>query len=239
MFFMIHLYRKYKDGEARIMTNLYLPFYFEWINIIRVLPDEEYGRLTRAVFDYAMGRRRKRPTFSPDAEMAYKFITAAISRSELKRHASAKENDTKKAKKKENKTFRRVERTAEEKKMESAADMPRDSESSEPQSKDIAVKEERKKAPSADEVRGFFKNRNFKSNPDEFFNFYESKGWMVGQNPMQNWHSSAENWELRAEKEKKFQNETDEPKRHGDFDVHEAFRLAIERSYGTPDEDEE
>ena len=221
------------------MTNLYLPFYFEWINIIRVLPDEEYGKLIRAVFDYAMGRKCKKTAFSPNAEMAYKFITAAISRSELKRHASAKENDTRKTKKKENKTFKRVERSTEEKLYKTVTDMPCDSEKSKSENKIEAVKEERKKAPTMDEVRGFFKNRNFKSNPDEFFNFYESNGWMVGKNPMQNWHSSAENWELRTEKEKTSKKEKDEPTRHGNFDVDEAFKLAIERSYGTPDEDED
>ena len=32
---------------------------------------------------------------------------------------------------------------------------------------------------------------------EKFFNFYESKNWMVGKNKMKNWHSSASGWILR------------------------------------------
>ena len=30
----------------------------------------------------------------------------------------------------------------------------------------------------------------------KFWNFYESKGWKVGRNPMKDWHKSAANWNL-------------------------------------------
>ena len=92
--------------------------------------------------------------------------------------------------------------------------------------------------PTKDEVRNFFKKMNFKSNPDEFFNFYESNGWKVGQNPMKNWHSSAENFEIKHSREKP-DTEPREQTRYGDFDVHEAFKLALERSYGDMDDDDE
>ena len=219
------------------MTNLYLPFYFEWINFIHSLPDEEYGKLIRAVFDYAVGRKRKKTTFSPTAEMAYKFITAAISRSEQKRHMPEKETAPRK-RKKETKTFKRVERSTNEPQKVSYADVPAAPEKSEPKNESQHPKEELKKAPTRDEVHSFFKKRGFRSNPDEFFNFYESNGWRVGQNPMQNWYSSAENWELRTQKEETAAKPTDEPRRYGDFDIHEAFKLALERSYGSMDDDE-
>ena len=31
-----------------------------------------------------------------------------------------------------------------------------------------------------------------------FFNYYESNGWRVGRNPMQNWQAAADNWQLNA-----------------------------------------
>ena len=32
-----------------------------------------------------------------------------------------------------------------------------------------------------------------------FFNYYESNGWRVGRNPMQNWQAAADNWQLNAQ----------------------------------------
>ena len=103
---------------------------------------------------------------------------------------------------------------------------------------DTATDEEKKSAPTIEQVRQFFKARNFSSDADEFFNFYSSNGWMVGQNPMQNWHSAASNWELRTKRERP-EAKSEEKPRYGNYDVDEAFRRALERSYGTPDEDDE
>jgi len=33
----------------------------------------------------------------------------------------------------------------------------------------------------------------------KFFNYYESKGWMVGKNRMQIWRSAMANWKLKWE----------------------------------------
>ncbi|WKN44890.1 helix-turn-helix domain-containing protein [Tunicatimonas pelagia] len=32
-----------------------------------------------------------------------------------------------------------------------------------------------------------------------FFNYYESNGWKVGRNPMQNWQAAMDNWQLNAQ----------------------------------------
>lgn len=32
---------------------------------------------------------------------------------------------------------------------------------------------------------------------EEFFNFYESKGWMVGKNPMKKWRAAVSGWNSR------------------------------------------
>lgn len=33
----------------------------------------------------------------------------------------------------------------------------------------------------------------------KFFNYYESKGWMVGKSPMKIWRSALANWKLKWE----------------------------------------
>ena len=105
--------------------------------------------------------------------------------------------------------------------------------------------------PALSDVRELFTRRGFKSNPEEFYNFYESKGWLVGQSPMRNWEASAANWEIKVVRERMNGKSTAtqqvnkapdiEKPRAGSFDVHDAFKKALERSYGGyyDDEDEE
>ena len=38
--------------------------------------------------------------------------------------------------------------------------------------------------------------------PETFYNFYESKGWMVGKNKMKNWKAAVRTWENKNKKEK-------------------------------------
>jgi hypothetical protein len=53
------------------------------------------------------------------------------------------------------------------------------------------------KKPDLEECITYFeekKYKNAKHEAEKFWNFYESKGWMVGKNKMKNWHSAAANW---------------------------------------------
>lgn len=36
---------------------------------------------------------------------------------------------------------------------------------------------------------------------DQFWNFYESKGWKVGKNPMVSWKASIRTWEINKKKD--------------------------------------
>lgn len=49
--------------------------------------------------------------------------------------------------------------------------------------------------PTVEEVRVYCAQRNNKVNPEAFVDFYESKGWMVGKNPMRDWRSAVHTWE--------------------------------------------
>ncbi len=255
------------------MDKVFLPFYYEWAECIDGLSDEDYGRLVRSILAYAEGKEET-PTLSPSALMAYKFITAAINRSEQNRKNGQKggQKRVENIKKTENaeaqaevRTTCEDEPTAEQNptlnvervqekptaeqnptlNVERAQEKPSVPEREEVKSspaKESSIPSQTPQVPleppSLDEVRDYFKNRKFKSNPDEFFNFYESNGWRVGQNPMKNWRASATNWELKSER--------DAPRgysrgngavheRQGDFDVSEAFETALKRSYADTD----
>ena len=56
----------------------------------------------------------------------------------------------------------------------------------------INKKERRKvfKKPSVEDIKKEFPTFN----PESFFNYYESNGWMVGKNKMVNWNAAVKNW---------------------------------------------
>tara|TARA_R100001594_G_C4011715_1_gene257126 strand:+ start:39 stop:704 length:666 start_codon:yes stop_codon:yes gene_type:complete len=65
----------------------------------------------------------------------------------------------------------------------------------------VKVKTTTFKKPTLDECRDYFVERKYNNaryEAEKFFDFYESKGWKVGKNPMKNWHSASSNWNRRV-----------------------------------------
>jgi hypothetical protein len=54
--------------------------------------------------------------------------------------------------------------------------------------------------PTVEEIQDYCKERNNKVNPQKFYDFYESKGWMVGKNKMKDWKASVRTWEKEDDK---------------------------------------
>ena len=54
------------------------------------------------------------------------------------------------------------------------------------------------KKPSIEEIREYCLNRNNKVDAEQFYDFYESNGWMVGKNRMKDWKAAVRTWEKRA-----------------------------------------
>ena len=240
--------------------DVYMPFYFEWGEKLSELSDAEYGRLVRATLAFSMGIPCE-VKLSKRAMMAYGFMTSVIYRhrekcrgggcGEKKEAASAENPPKPRTSEKKRKVFKRIER-------ENATNLEEKKENQEkiPTKEDITANNREIDStnldfspPSVNEVKNFFEKREFKSNPEEFFNFYTSNGWMVGSNPMKNWHSSAENWEIKAKrtsyrgdfavKAEDNPHQSPDPPRYGDFDVHEAFTLAVKRSYEKTEDEED
>jgi hypothetical protein len=202
------------------------------------LSDAEYGRLVKAILAFAMGKECA-PRLSRAGNMAYRMITASIARAEGRRFGTQPQKMENKCEK-EQKAFKRIESqipTQSEICCEKEDIPPTECAKSEDTEANCSTNQ-KTPLPTKDEVRNFFKSRGFKSDPDEFFNFYESNGWKVGQNAMANWHASAENWEIRLNRERSPTKAAEEPQRYGDFDVNEAFRLALERSARWDDDDD-
>ncbi len=49
--------------------------------------------------------------------------------------------------------------------------------------------------PTLEEITSYCQERNNSVNPNKFYDFYESKGWMVGKNKMKDWKAAVRTWE--------------------------------------------
>lgn len=66
-------------------------------------------------------------------------------------------------------------------------------------------KEKRKRTfvkPTVEEVRAYCRERRNNVNAENFINFYESKGWKVGNTPMKDWKACVRTWEQRDKSNK-------------------------------------
>lgn len=66
----------------------------------------------------------------------------------------------------------------------------------------INTKEKFKK-PTLEEITQYCNDRNNGIDPEQFYDFYESKNWMIGKNKMQDYRAAVRNWERNHKKEHK------------------------------------
>ena len=57
--------------------------------------------------------------------------------------------------------------------------------------------------PTVEEVAKYIRDNGYTFDPEAFWNFYESKGWRVGNHVMKSWTSACVTWQKRTDAEKK------------------------------------
>ena len=51
--------------------------------------------------------------------------------------------------------------------------------------------------PTVEEISAYCQERNSPISAEQFFNFYESKGWRIGSSPMKDWRAAVRTWEAK------------------------------------------
>ena len=51
--------------------------------------------------------------------------------------------------------------------------------------------------PTVEEIRAFCVERGNGIDPQQFYDYYEAKGWLIGSQPMKNWQAAVRSWEGR------------------------------------------
>lgn len=81
-------------------------------------------------------------------------------------------------------------------------------------------------SPNIEEIREYCVSRNNNVNPEQFYDFYESKGWMVGNARMKDWKAAVRTWERRSERAP-----ATAQKHKGSFDTDDFFQAALNRKF--------
>lgn len=61
--------------------------------------------------------------------------------------------------------------------------------------KPLDILQKKFKKPTVDEIKGYCLERNNTVIAEKFYDFYESKGWKVGNQPMKDWKAAVRTWE--------------------------------------------
>lgn len=186
------------------MARNYAALPYDYLEEMEALNDAEFGRLTRALMVYSMtgeqlalcGNERfyaKRVMAQEDRFKASYDNISTTRREAGKAGAAARWQNGKNGKAIVANGKNGNTETNTETKTNTNTQLSNDSKG------DIRAK--RFTPPTLAEVQSYVAKRHSPVDPQEFIDFYESKGWMVGKTPMKNWKAAcrnAEKWERWA-----------------------------------------
>lgn len=206
--------------------------YDEWGTLFTSLSDEVAGELIKAIFQHSRGEQPVienevlRAAFEMIASRIdcdkQKYTEVAEKRAEAARAKYAMQMDANASK------CMQMEANASDKDKDKDKDKEKD--------KDIIINDNNKKSrrftpPSLQEVREYCSQRGNKVDPEQFLDFYESKGWKVGAAAMKDWKAAVRTWEKRDTARKHEQNQKNRfnqfEQRDYDYDALEAELLGI------------
>ncbi|MBC8603180.1 DUF4373 domain-containing protein [Parabacteroides acidifaciens] len=73
--------------------------------------------------------------------------------------------------------------------------------------KGIKKKADAFRPPQLSEIEAYCRDRGNNVDSEKFYNFYQSKGWMVGKNKMKDWKAAVRTWEKEDKSKKQQSNE--------------------------------
>lgn len=169
------------------MGREYVPVFFDWLDVTQDLTAEEKGNLIDAVVSYASGCEYEH-LLTGAVRIAFRFLKGQVDRNVAisEARSEARRNKTEQNETKQNK--------------------PEQTGSKSPKEKDNNKEKENNKdnkkrftPPTVDEVAEYCRERDNNVDAQKFVDFYTSKGWCVGSNPMKDWRACVRTWERARE----------------------------------------
>ncbi len=200
-------------------------FHGDWLDFIEKFPTETQFEIYRAIAHY--GLHREMPELSPTAKVLLTVISTKIDEDNARYNSKCDQN-RKNAKGDGTKSKERRKAKEEQTEMNSstatvattvtdAADATAVDDSTKPfnpsydsdndndydyeKKKEKEKKNGRFKPPSIAEVAAYISEKGYHIDASDWWNFYNSKGWMVGKNKMTKWKSAVATWENKWKRE--------------------------------------
>ena len=171
------------------MGKGYVPVFHDWLEVTEELNAEEKGRLIDAIVLYARG-----DDYSGRIQGNERFLFPAF-KQQIDRSAEISE-----ARSKAGGTRREPEAKPPMAVLNISNPLQTVTTPSKPEQTEAnRSKAEQKKfrKPTVEEVRDYCRERGNNVDAQTFIDFYESKGWRVGNQPMKDWKAAVRTWEKR------------------------------------------
>jgi hypothetical protein len=162
-------------------------FYRSFYEAIKEIPLEEQGVVYNAIYGYALDGIE--PELSGIAKAIFLLVKPQIDANN-----SRYENGKKGGKPKANQNETKTEPKPNQDETETE---PNENVNVNVNENDLKENTKRKvfTKPTVEEVKAYCVERKNNVNPDKFIDFYESKGWLIGKNPMKDWKACVRTWE--------------------------------------------
>lgn len=180
------------------MSKCYVKAYYDWIEQTAALSDAERGRLFIAVLEYA--RSGLEPKLDGRESILFPVFRATIDRDNKIAKTNAQNGALGgRGNKATESELKRIKATESElkptqEKRHKTQEKDKDKDYDKDESKKAPV---RFAPPSVEEVVSYCRERKNGVDAQRFVDFYASKGWKVGNNPMKDWKAAVRTWEGR------------------------------------------
>lgn len=189
--------------------------YTEQKEVIDNLSDEDAGKLFKGIFEYVLGNE---PEFNNLLKLVFIPIRQQLERNakkyseikEKRRIAGAKGGKQKVA----NQANANFAKQSQANLAVNVHDNVYLSKDKYKENNNTNSQKEKFIKPTIEEIKSYCLERKNSINPSQFFDYYESKGWLIGKNQMKDWKAAIRTWE---QNKNKYNNNTT-TEQEGEFD---------------------
>ena len=174
----------------------YLKVFVDFADKIELLGDAERGRLFKAMLEYASSGAE------PDLRGNERFIWPTA-KSEIDRQAESYKSICETNKRIATERYGTLRTVTERNEACQDKDKDKDKDKENISFPPNGVKDNaRARRPTVEEVAAYCRERGNSVDAERFVDFYASKGWKVGNQPMKDWKACVRTWERREDKPK-------------------------------------
>ena len=166
-------------------------FYRSFYEAIKEIPLEEQGVVYNAIYGYALDG------IEPELNGIAKAIFLLV-KPQIDANNNRYENGKKGGKPKANQRETKAEPKPNQDETETEPNVNENENVNENVNENDLKENTKRKVfakPTVEEVKAYCVERKNNVDPDKFIDFYESKGWLIGKNPMKDWKACVRTWE--------------------------------------------